>query len=562
VPGERPISSLILTELLESGDGGEFVENLIAYRGSFKPLLGLIERWKKDRSERARRMKLLFIGDDRLAAVHRVVIKRLFKQAWHDDDDELMGVFLVRFDRALRRGRAKRYRYVERALVTEEVLRLRPDYREPGVFSRPTMHYLRRRAWRYFRRAGFERPEGYAPAIARALVRFSDDDVRRGENLLDNWGLMHACFGKSPVLVFDKRHTNVRHERGLAELAAAPMFERHWAAPAATQTLLSILLDAQARPVRVWAVQLLRRHHLAALANIDAGLLLRLIDHADPDVATFAAELLQTAALSATLPLATWLRLLATRNPTVVSAVVVAFRRHVSFDRVSLSQAVEIATQAATPVARLGMEILRGRQIRTSDHVAIAELAAARSTALGTEIAAFALPVLNTAKAYQLDRVIGFFDSPLESMRRGGFAALTDDSPAAADPAFWAALLESPYDDVRSQLVARLKARQPLPAVRVDQLTALWQSVLLNIHRGGRAKLTALAQISRQLVRDAESAQSLMPIVAVAIRSVRAPEARHALAAVVAAVERVPGLAPVIARHLPELRLDAPGVVG
>ena len=94
------------------------------------------------------------------------------------------------------------------------------------------------------------------------------------------------------------------------------------------------------------------------MSAVDAETLLRLIDHADPDVAAFAAELLEDAAVAATLPVATWVRLLATQNATVVAAVAAAFRKHVVFDRVTTAQAAEIATSAAVPVATLGMEIL------------------------------------------------------------------------------------------------------------------------------------------------------------------------------------------------------------
>src|SRR5204863_3084847 len=113
---------------------------------------------------------------------------------------------------------------------------------------------LRRRAWRYFRRLGFKDPPAYVPAVARALLRYTDDDVRLGQNLLDSWGLMHACFGRSDVLTFSRRHTNIKPERRLAEMQAAPMFERLWAEPAAAGMLLSAVLDAGCRPVRVWAI--------------------------------------------------------------------------------------------------------------------------------------------------------------------------------------------------------------------------------------------------------------------------------------------------------------------
>ena len=56
------------------------------------------------------------------------------------------------------------------------------------------------------------------------------------------------------------------------------------------------------------------------------------------------------------------------------------------------------------------------------------------------------------------------------------------------------------------------------------------------------------------------NAVRLLPILAIALRSVRAPEARHGLAAIVSAVERDPSLAPQVAAVLPDLQLpDAAG---
>src|SRR5206468_11923502 len=156
---------------------------------------------------------------------------------------ELMGAMMLRMDRSIRRQRRKQYRYVNRTVETTEVLRL-PGGTPKSIFSTPTTHYLRRRAWRYFRRLGFKDLSAYVPAIAKALVRYIDDDVRSGENLLDDWGLMHACFGKSDVLTFNARHTNIRRDRRLGEMHAAPMFERLWAAPESANVLLTILLDA------------------------------------------------------------------------------------------------------------------------------------------------------------------------------------------------------------------------------------------------------------------------------------------------------------------------------
>jgi len=213
-------------------------------------LLGLIERWKKDKSPRARQMRLVFVTSERLTDSHRVIFKRLLKQAWHDQDHELMGAFMAVLDRWIRRRRTVQHRWENRTHYTVEVLRKSPRD-NISIFSTPTTTYLRRRAWRYFRRLGFKKSPEYVSSMAKALVRYRDGDVASGENLLDNWGLMHACFGRSPVLKFNARHTNLKMDGRLADLQAAPMFEELWADAGAADQLLSVLLDASKRPSRL-----------------------------------------------------------------------------------------------------------------------------------------------------------------------------------------------------------------------------------------------------------------------------------------------------------------------
>ena len=142
VADERPISPLILAEHYESGDPDVFLQLLLAHRGNWKPLLGLIERWKRDRSPRATKLKLRFALEGKLTPDSRVVFKRLFKQAWHDGDHELMGAFMAVRSTGSRRRRAKRHRWVNRQVETTEHLRLQPRGSWP-VFSTSTTHYLR-----------------------------------------------------------------------------------------------------------------------------------------------------------------------------------------------------------------------------------------------------------------------------------------------------------------------------------------------------------------------------------------------------------------------------------
>jgi hypothetical protein len=79
------------------------------------------------------------------------------------------------------------------------------------------------------------------------------------------------------------------------------------------------------------------------------------------------------------------------------------------------------------------------------------------------------------------------------------------------------------------------------------------------VHRGGRTKLKALRQISQALAERPERGEELIPVLAVAIRSVRPPEVRAGLSAILTAVESRPDLEAALQRHIPELRLMPAG---
>ena len=96
------------------------------------------------------------------------------------------------------------------------------------LFSVATRQYLRRRAWRYFRRLGLSNPERYVSAVLRALVHYTDNDVADGLELIDNWGLIHVLFHRSPVLVAQPAGWAPAAGRTLNELAAAPIYEPLW----------------------------------------------------------------------------------------------------------------------------------------------------------------------------------------------------------------------------------------------------------------------------------------------------------------------------------------------
>lgn len=588
-PNDNPISTLLVDESFATADE-QFV-NRVRLVTSPRYLAGLADRWKKDPRPWAREQIFKYLELPLDCPGHHPVVKRLFKHAEAAHDHGLMAAFLVAFDRLVRRQRRLRFRYdfqTRQSWQQEELFAPRDQILAPSpgrkvaknprtgepmnvsrglrtprngrLFSYKTRAYLQRRACRYFRRLGFQRPGEYPQAAATALARYRDEDVARGENILDSWSLAQLAFRASPVLQFKRTRVEVAEDRAIGELEAAPLFAELWKKPEAAAILLRLVTQADSRLVRVWAIHLLKRDHASTLRTITVEQLLALLDHATEEVQRFGAGLLDSLEGVDAWPISMWLSLLETRNVSVLATLCAAMARRVSPERVSLEQCVALACARATPVARLGLSWLSRRTVTgAQERTTLGRLAGVRCDAVGAEAAAFALALLGTPQTYQTEDVSRFFDSLNQQVRRGALDWLTPRSQGYEDAALWSRLLETPHDDVRLWLVDELNKRTrqragPAALGRQD-LTLLWTTVLLGVHRGGRTKLTALRQISQAIADQPDRAEQLVPVLSVAIRSVRPPEARAGLAALLAAVSARPELEATLSRHIPELRL-------
>ena len=78
--------------------------------------------------------------------------------------------------------------------------------------------------------------------------------------------------------------------------------------------------------------------------------------------------------------------------------------------------------------------------------------------------------------------------------------------------------------------------------------------MLLNVRRGSRVKPAAVEQVVWRLDRHPAEADQLVPLLSVAMRSLRRPERHAALAAVVRLVERRPDAALLVQQSFPELK--------
>ncbi|HEY5913624.1 MAG TPA: hypothetical protein VJA21_23805 [Verrucomicrobiae bacterium] len=544
--------AMMLAEEYFANESDLFLETL--RRASHpKALAELADKWKIDPRPWARKQILAYLAQPLNCPGHQPVVKHLFKYAEEHQDHELMAAFLVAFDRQVRRERRTTRRWDVRARDAYDEEKL-VTARDARLFKYRTRYYLRRRAWRYFRRLGHRDPAAYVAAIINPLAAFEDRDLQLGENILDSWALMHACFGKHDALEFGATHIQLKDGRSLAELSPAPVFPEAWKKPEAAPLLLGLIVRARSRLVRVWATQLFQREH----ANFAVGLetILALLEHEEAEVQQFGAKLLEISTAVATLPVGSWFKLLQTKNEEALQRICDAFAKHVSGDRLDLAQCVELACVRPVPVARLGQRYLKERAINSpADRDRILELANMNCAAVAGELTAWALGILGKPEHYSCDTVIRFFDSNLAETRTAAWTWLVGDSPGRPDATLWSRLAETPHDDLRLRLVDYLQRQVKVPGADPNQLENVWRSVLLGVHRGGRQKAKAVQQVARAIIDDPSRSESLLPVLAVAVRSVRGPEARAGLAAVVSVIEAQPQLAEAVGRCLPELKL-------
>ena len=591
-PRDSNTSSLWLEEYFSTGDD-RFLDALYEFH-SPKALARIADRWKNDPRPWARRQVLRYLERPLDCAGHEPIVKRLFKHFETQADDEIMAAFMVAFDRLVRRRRKTRTHYdwrtrtiwQEESLVSprdrvhsgDEAPRIaqnpktlesivvppRPSahVRRYGghLFSYRTRYYLRRRVWRYFRRMGFQRPDDHVPAVAEGLRRYRDEDLAAGENILDCWSLLQACFRYHPALEFDTSIVKLREGHTLGELAPAPKFPKLWKDAKASVTLIDLVAKAQSRLVRVWAIQLLKAEHEAALRAIDPHQLIKLLDHDGEEVQQFAAEVFGTFADLSKLDLDTWLTLLETKNPQALAIICDAMARHVAPERLDLARCVDLACAAPTPVARTGFALLQKRDI--PDDAAFAELprlADMECAAVGEEVTRWALERLGAPGLYNREAVIGFFDALLPTVRRAALEWLRQGSTGYGDPVLWARLIETPFDDVRFHMVSTLERRAAVPGAGADTLAPIWCAVVLGVHRGGRQKPKAVQQLAAAIASEPDRFEKFGPLLAIAVQSIRGPERRAGLAAVAALAMRRPELAGGLEGLMPGLRLAAEG---
>ena len=584
----RP-SSLMLEECYAAADDRFLDEWVRLSRPEF--LARFIERWMTDSRPWARRQLIQYLQRDLNFPGHEVVVKRMCKHFHTTGDHELLAHFMVAFDRFVRRGRidSSWWNPETRELIREEKLFAKsnktirnetgrtaewgmgkykrtvplPDLlNKPGnrMFSQRTRYHLRRKVWRDFRWLSYRDADAYLSAMTTAIVHYRDSDFAVGENIIDNWSLMHVCYFHSDMLKFGAAHTNLRPGNSLADLSAAPYQRDLWQRPDSSQHLLQIVTTANSALARVWAIELLHRDHRDATLRIEMHSLLRLLSHADPRVQQFASDVFEQHQGIANLPVTTWLELLEQCDPALLPMICAAMKKHVSAARLDTPQLIQLTSARPVSVAEFGFEFLKVRHSeRPLSNAELTSLSRVRCEAMAGEITAWALSIFDSER-YQTNDVVEFFDALSESMRGASMTWLEQASSRGhIDPALWARLIETPFDDARLRVVECLHRRTNLPGAEVDSLAPIWCAVILGVHHGGRTKLKAISQLQVAILKQPARSAELLPVLAVAIRSLRLPERRSALAAVASLVEENSEFQAELQRLVPELQwIDVP----
>jgi hypothetical protein len=417
------------------------------------------------------------------------------------------------------------------------------------LFSLPTRRYLRRRAWRYFRLLGKRDPARYVRAVVGFLMRYTDADTDSDIHLLDNWGLTHALFHDSPALVRPARGWDFAAGCSLGDLTPAPYLESAWAAD--PSAVFAVLLGAHCRAVRQWAVWLTRKHHEGWLAAQPLTTLLKLADHVDPDLSALGFDLLEKAPDLNTVPVEEWLARLGGDDLEKLHRLSDLLLRRLDPARLPTADALRLALYRSRPVAELGLALLKARTWSANDAALLLPLVQSESEVVRPELTRWLRETLSGFGPLRGEWILEFLDSKHADVRAAGWQWL-GASPLRDEAAVWYRLVESPYDDVRGPLVAELARRAA--GADPDTVRMLWATVLLNIARGGRHKPGVVAQVVTRLAEHPGEADRLLPLLAVAVRSLRGPEFRAGLAGVVRLAEMNTELVPAIRQQFPELQ--------
>lgn len=612
IEGRRsPPSKILLDELFASEDD-QFLDCFVQF-DNYEYLKHFSIKWMEDSRPWARSQVIEYLQSTLNHPGHEVVFKRTLKWALEKADDELLVHFMVALDGLVRRSRTTShvYDYRSRQSYRREYLFAKPNrtvreqtgrfqeyihrkqtHRVPlpdirnrpknKLFSHKTRAHLRRRVWRYFRFMAHQDPARYVDAMTDAFAVYDNSFFRSGEAILDNWSLMHAGFYHAPEIAFTQSHTNLVAEQSLSTLKASPYLPLAWLGDRVAEKLWTLLANANSQFVRLWTIGMLQQQHAEWLSHVSIETLVQLLSSSDATVGEFAVDLFRNHSSLAHVEMTTWLRLLDEADFAVLPTICEAMQQHIDPKRLSDGQLLQMTMARPASVASLGLDWLKKRhQQKPVDADRLVALSACQCVWESELIADWAISELANPDCYpvdsqSIDRLIQFFDSSLKPIRRSACKWLESGGPDVTnanitfqhDPVLWASLSETPYDEVRFSLVnvlglildhpsAGSSKRSKRDQMTIEQWMRVYSAVVLCVDRGSRSKPKAVQQLVRLAEKDTAKeesgrAEKVIPVLAIAARSIRDSERFASLAGIATLLERRPELLETVTRFMPE----------
>jgi hypothetical protein len=558
-----PGSALLIDEYFAAGDP-RFVDEVLHFAGIAK-LASLASPWFVDARPFARTALLTYIDDGCDRPMHKALVKRLFRLAESSGDDEVMAHFMVAFDRLARRFLAQvdtRWNPVTR--IPEPIQGLRRDPSVPGRlrvdangkprssarFTRVTRHYLARRAFRYFRHLGHRDIARYGIAVRNALVLYRDEHLETAAQLLDAWGLMHVLYGYSPVIEKCPRGLKLKSGRAFSELTPAPYFANAWEGVFAE--LFATLLRAGSAAVRAWTTHVLRTNYSTEWRLLDFGHVKLLLESPHADLQALGVACFANTKGLASLSVAEWMNLLSLEAVDVLDAVCNAVRVHVNPARVTLAQCTRLGLAKAASVAHLGFTWTREKPVRDeADLREVLRLCLAPVRDVRRDASDWCATLLGSLPCATSLHVRDLCDATLAEARAAGVKCLATIERFKRDLSLWFALTESPHDDVRTFILSHVTnwKNEATPST----LAHVWASALLAIHRGGVAKQRVPRDLAERMASYPNEAETLLPILGFALRSVRPNERAAALGSLARVATKNARVRELAKKHLPEV---------
>ena len=120
------------------------------------------------------------------------------------------------------------------------------------------------------------------------------------------------------------------------------------------EPIFDLLVNAKARPVSMWAMQMLRKHFPERLTKLTLDELLAWVISPNTVLNEFALEILETRGGLESVTVEQWLALMDNARTELLDRICEMVARNVKPESVSFADAVKLAMQRPVPLARLG----------------------------------------------------------------------------------------------------------------------------------------------------------------------------------------------------------------